>query len=102
MKAGTWNKPFERKEKGGLGWFWKFLLVVLGFAGAATAFAYFAPEEYKDKVYLLTEPVIAGAMWVAEWIQNLVQRVKNRGATPETYGFEPLGASGDDHLYAAP
>jgi sortilin len=104
MKPTDWHSqttgaPSPRAKKGGSHfWLWAMVIIVSGLAAAAV-FAY-GPPPVRAAGLSLMEGCIGVALWVTDRAKALVQRVQ--GDRPEEFGFERLGDSEQESLYAVP
>lgn len=113
MGRGEWNRQhFENhrhghhgasgggSSSGGGGFFWFFmLLLVLGVAAVAGV-AKYGPDGAKDAIASSVEAGISGVVWIVDGAKGLLSR--NTGDNPEALGFERLGESNQQDLYAVP
>lgn len=90
----AWTPRPSPKKSSSHGWLWFLLLLLLG--GAIFAAYKFVPDSF----FAVVEPMIGGLLWVVDSVKRLWHRATDRG--PEELGFERLGESNQDDVYAAP
>jgi hypothetical protein len=88
-----------RKEGGG-GTFWWIAIMLVAVVAIIAGLAKFGPDGVKDAVASGVETGISGVIWVVDGARGLLSR--NTSDNPEALGFERLGESGQQDLYAVP
>lgn len=79
-------------------WWWMLMLVVV--VAVVAGLAKFGPDGVKDAVASSVEAGISGVVWVVDGAKGLLSR--STGDNPEALGFERLGESNQQDLYAVP
>ena len=107
MRKGDWDqKSFDRHresrgpgKKGGGHFFITVLVLAIVVLGGFAAFK-FGPPQVRDAGSTLFEGGIGFVVWAIDSVKGLAKRAG--GQNPEELGFERLGDSQQDNLYAVP
>jgi hypothetical protein len=108
MGKGGWTrenfdmhaKASSAKKKSSGSAFWWIAVVLLAAVAVIAGLAKFGPDGVKDAVASGVEVGISGVVWVVDGARGLLSR--NAADNPEALGFERLGESGQQDLYAVP